>query len=176
VTQRPSDGRIAAVFRRLDLLSRVGARALRAVAVVDVAIVVLFWLFVGRAWDEAGAVLSVLALVPAGWLWWYARSLAGAVDAAKIELGVRYLIAKTGRSVSEVLESRRHRYAFLRAGWRAIRAARDLKGDLDRLGVDVTAFAVIANPGSLLLTGASILASGAIGVLAAVAILLKLVV
>jgi hypothetical protein len=175
VTERPTGGAIAAVFRRLDLLSRVGARALRVVAVVDVAIIAVFWLVVGRTWHEPGVALSVLALLPAGWLWWYGRSLAAAVDAAKIELGVRHLLEKTGRSVSEVLESRRHRYAFLRAGWRAIRAARELKGDLDRLGVDVSAFVLVVNPGSMALAGASILASAAIGGGAALAIALKLV-
>jgi hypothetical protein len=166
---------IGTVFRRLDLLSRVGARALRAVAVVDVVVVAVFWVVVGRTWGGIGAGLVVVALLPAGWLWWYARSLDAAVDAAKIELGVRHLLEKTGRSVSEVMESRRHRYAFLRAGWRAVRAARELRADLDQLGVDVAAFATITNPGALLLTGGAVGASGALGVVAALAIVLKLV-
>ena len=175
MTASGSSGLVTTVLGKLDWLSSVGANAVRAVAVVDVVAVAAFWVVVGRSWGFAGVVLALIALIPGVWLWWFARALDAAVDRTKIELSINDLVSKTGASVTDVLAARRGRFGLMRAGWRAVTRVRALREDIDRLGLDVAAWATVANPASLLAAGISVLASGVAASLATLAIGLKLV-
>ncbi len=174
MTSRPSD-LVAAVLGRLDWLSNIGANALRAVVIVLAAAIVAFWIVVANSWGAAGFVIAAVALVPGVVLWWYARALSRAVDRAKIELSVNELIEKTASSVGEAMEARRLRFGLIRAGWRAVTRVRELRDDLERLGVDLAAWAIVGNPGTLLAAGISVLASGALTIVFGLGIVLKLV-
>jgi hypothetical protein len=172
----PSDSSslVGSLLGRLDWLSNIGANALRAVVLVQVVAVVAFWAVVARSWDLGGIVAVALALIPAALLWWYARALDRAVSRTRIELSVTELIAKTAASLGEVAEARRLRFGLIRAGWRALTSVRELRDDLDRLGLDLAAWATVANPGSLFVAAVSIAACGALTTLAALGIALKL--
>ena len=171
---RDASGLVATVLGKLDWLSSVGANAVRAVAIVDGVAAVAFYAVVGRTWGLLGVVIAAVAAIPAALLWWFARALDAAVDRTKIELSVNDLLSKTGDSVGEVLSARRQRFGLIRAGWRAVARVRELRADIERLGLDLSAWATVSNPGSLFVAGLSVLASGAVVVTAGLAIVLKL--
>ncbi len=175
MTAPESSDFVASLIGRLDWLTGIGANAVRAVAVVDVVAVAVFWVVVARTWDVVGAAVAVVAVLPAVYLWWYARALDGAVRRTRIELGVRELLTQTQRSLGEVMEARRLRFGLIRAGWRAVRSVRELHSEVERLGFDLAAWAKVANPGALFASGAAIVACGALTVLSGVAIVLALV-
>ena len=166
---------IASLVGRLDWLSGIGANAVRAVAVVDVVAVILFWVVVARTWGVGGVVLVIVALVPAAYLWWYARALDAAVRRTRIELGVRDLLTQTRRSLGEVVEARRLRFGLIRAGWRAVRSVRELRAEVERLGFDLAAWATVANPATLFAAGVAVAACAAVTTLAGIGILAKLI-
>jgi hypothetical protein len=175
MTTPESSNFVASLVGRLDWLSSVGANAVRAVAVVDVVAVILFWVIVARNWGVGGAVLAIVALVPAAYLWWYARALDAAVRRTRIELGVRDLLTQTRRSLGEVMEARRLRFGLIRAGWAAIRSVRELRAEVERLGFDLAAWATVANPATLFASGVAVAACAAITILSAVGIAVGLV-
>ena len=161
---------------RLDWLSTTGANALRAVGAVVAVSLVLLWLVVTRSWGVVGAFPLLVLLIPAMYLWWFALALDRAVDRTRIEVGVRELVDRARRSVGEVYEARRLRFGLVRVGWRAVQAIRDLRSDLDDLGIDLASWAVVANPGALMAAGISILASVAITVLSLLTVIVALLI
>lgn len=175
MTDSESPGLVAALLAKLEWLSRVGANALRTVAVATGVTVVVFWLLVAAPWGGWGAALAVAAALPAAYLWWFARALDAAVTKTRIELGIRELITRTKESVGQVMEARRLRFGIVRAGLRALQSARELRGELDQLGLDIAAWATVANPGALFVAGVSVAASGGIVALASIGIVLQLV-
>ena len=147
-------GTLNATVARLDWISGVGARAVRAAAVVAVGGALGCWVLVYPGLGGARPLVFALSLAPAALLWYYARALDAAVTAVRVQDAFRDLVDKTTSQAGQVKASlQTGRFRLLRGMFRALRAAREVRSDLDALGVDLTNWMIVSNPVWLLVTG-----------------------
>lgn len=171
----PGADHLAALIERLDWLSRIGARALRITAAAGAVAAVGCWLLIARGWGIIGVLLLIVAFTPAIVLWSYARALDAAVDATKLELSIDEIAGKAVDRVGEVratLQGGRLRY--LHAAWATLTSVRELRADISQFGIDLAAWAAVANPVMLAAVGLSLIAVGGLFGLLAIAALVVL--
>ena len=161
---------LTTLLDRLDWVSGIGAAALRVAAVVGSAAAVACFVVFARHWGGFGILLLILGFLPAAALWFYARSLDGAVDAAKLELAIGDLAGKAIERVGDVQTDLKTagRMKFVRAGWTALRSVRELREEVATFGVDLAAWTAVASPLMLTVVGFSLL--GVVGLLLALAV------
>ncbi len=146
-------GALNAAMARLDWISGVGARAVRGVALVAAAGALGCWVFVYPGFGGVRPLLFALSLAPAALLWYYARALDAAVTAVRVQDAFRGLVDKTTTHAAQVkLSLRSGRFRLLRGAFRALRAAREVRSELDTLGVDVANWMIVSNPIWLVVT------------------------
>lgn len=167
---------INALLARVDWVSSVGARTTRALAVAAWIGAAGCWLTLFRAWGGAGWVLTVIALAPGVVLWSYARALDEAVDATRVEVALATAIDGAGSSLAGIGQAFGNgRFRLIRGGFRTLQAVRDIRTDVNNLGIDILNWAKIASPLFLVAAGLSVLAAAALVAIAVVAGLLRLV-
>jgi hypothetical protein len=161
-------GTVNAAVARLDWISGVGARAVRGAAVVAVVGALGSWVLIYPGLDGVRPLVFALSLAPAALLWYYARALDAAVTAVRVQDVFRDLVDKTTSQAERVKASlQTGRFRVLRGAFRAVRAARALRSDLDTLGVDVANWLIVGNPIWLVATAVAA-ATGVLLVMAAV--------
>lgn len=166
-------GTVNAAVARLDWISGVGARAVRGVAIVAAGGALGCWAFVYPGLGGVRPFVCALTLAPAALLWYYARALDAAVTAVRVQDAFRVLVDKTTSQAAQVkLSLQTGRFRLLRGVFRALRAARELRSDLDTLGVDLANWMIVSNPIWLFVTAVAagcgvllLLVAGAAGVL-----------
>lgn len=166
VTQQPSgvtlSATVNAAVARLDWISGMGARAVRGVAAVAVLGALGCWALVYPGLGGVRPLVFALTLAPAAVLWHFARALDTAVTAVRVQDVFRGLVDKTASQAAHVKASlQTGRFRVLRGMFRALRAVRELRSDLDALGVDLTNWMIVSNPVWLLVTAVA----AAVGVL-----------
>ena len=167
---------IEAVVSRVDWLADRGSLVMRAGAIFAwlgavAATIVVFSLIGGFGW-----LLGAICLIPGWILWRYGANLATAFDGEKIrgQLGEVADLAK-GRLVEVVDGIQSTRRQFVRGGFKVLKTVRAIRTDLDSFGVDISGIIQVANPGSLAMTGSSLLAALALWLIAAAGLAFRLI-
>jgi hypothetical protein len=169
-------GTLNAAVARLDWISGVGARAVRAAAVVAVGGALGCWALVYPGLGGVRPLVFALSLAPAALLWYYARALDAAVTAVRVQDAFRDLVDKTASQAGQVKASlQTGRFRLVRGVFRALRAARALRSDLDTLGVDLANWMIVSNPIWLVITAVAAGSSVLLVVVALAAGILRLV-
>ena len=175
MTSGPSSA-IEAVISRVDWISDRGALVMRVGAVFAwlgavAATVIAFSRIGGIGW-----IIGLISLIPGWLLWRYGKNLADAFDGAKIrgQLGEVAGMAKgrLGEVVDGIQDTRRQ---FVRGGFKVLRTVRSIRTDLDDFGIDISGIVQVANPGTLAMTGVSLLAALALWFVAAIGLLLRFI-
>ncbi|MCP3976329.1 MAG: hypothetical protein GY720_17735 [bacterium] len=168
---------IEAVISRVDWIADRGSLVMRAGALfawlgAAAATVVVFSRIGGIGW-----VIGLVCLIPGWILWRYGRNLAAAFDGDKIrgQLGEVASLAKgrLGEVVDGIQDTRRRQ--FIRGGFKVLKTVRSIRTDLEDFGIDISGIMQVANPGSLVSTGVSLLAALGLWAIAAVGALVQFI-
>jgi hypothetical protein len=115
--------------------------------------------------------------VPTAVLWFYAGAVRAAVDATRIQASFSGIRDRAAQQAGDVIGAwGSGGFGRLLGAFRAVRAVREIRRELDGFGIDIGNWAIVANPLSLLAVALSVVALMILALLAMSALLVRLAV